>query len=129
MKVKRILVVEDEPDIQKIMRLSLMVVGCYDVLIASSGAEALEVAVRQSPDLILLDVMLPEQDGYEIYAWLKQDPRTQDIPVIFISAKAQRAEVAYGLQLGAIGYIIKPFDPLQLPKQIKQITRQLEISA
>jgi CheY-like chemotaxis protein len=126
MKLKRVLLVEDEPDIQKIIRLSLTLNGGYEVFIANSGAEAIPLAEQTAPDVILLDVMLPEVDGYETYARLKENSQTRAIPVIFISAKAQRAEVEYGLRLGAIGYITKPFDPMTLPEQIRQIVQAHE---
>jgi two-component system, OmpR family, response regulator len=124
MNAKRVLLVEDEPDIQKIVRLSLTLLGDYEVSIAGTGAEALELAVQTRPDLILLDVMLPEADGYQTCLELRQKPETRAIPVIFISAKAQQAEVAHGLSLGAIGYITKPFDPMLLPDQIREIVGQ-----
>jgi len=126
MNAKRVLLVEDEPDIQKVIRLSLTLRGGYEVFIANSGVEAIPLAEQLLPDLILLDVMLPELDGYQIYTLLKQNLLTRAIPVIFLSAKAQCREIAYGLSLGAIGYITKPFDPMKLPEQIQQIVQQQE---
>jgi CheY-like chemotaxis protein len=129
MNAKRVLLIEDEPDIQKIVRLSLTLLGDYEVSTAGTGAEALELAAKTKPDLILLDVMLPEMDGYQTCLELGQNPETRAIPVIFISAKAQQAEIAHGLRLGAIGYITKPFDPLLLPDQIQQIVGQRDGNA
>jgi len=124
MNVRRVLLVEDEPDIQTIIRLSLTLLGEWDVLVAHSGVDVVPLAEQTVPDLILLDVMLPEIDGYQAYTRLRQNPRTAAIPVIFISAKAQQEEIAYGLSLGAIGYITKPFDPLTLSEQIHQIVQR-----
>lgn len=126
MHAQRILLVEDEPDIQKVAKLSLTLVGGYDVAVVDNGIEAIRLAEQLKPDVILLDVMLPDMDGYETLTRMKQHDRLKDIPVLFMSAKAQQKEVSYGLSLGAIGYIIKPFDPMTLPAQVQQFLQVLE---
>jgi signal transduction histidine kinase/CheY-like chemotaxis protein len=98
----------------------------YRVLVAASGARALDVACRAMPDLILLDVMMPVMDGYEVCRRLKADPQTQDIPVIFLSAKNQTADEEKGLQLGAVDYISKPISP---PLVLARVETQMNLRA
>ena len=117
----RILLIEDDPDIQKMVRLSLKYQGGHEVLVASGGREGLDKAAQENPDLILLDVMMPEMDGYETIKALKSQPGTRHIPVIFLSARAQQAEIQKGRELGASGYLVKPFDPMTLASQLDAI--------
>lgn len=117
----RILLIEDDPDIQKMVQLSLQFVAGHEVHTASSGKEGLVKAPALRPDLILLDVMMPEMDGYETCRQLKADPATGGIPVVFLSAKAQAAEVQKGRELGAIGYLVKPFDPMNLAPELQRL--------
>lgn len=117
----KILLVDDEEDIRKIGRLSLEAIGKFQAVFASSGAEALNVALDERPDLILMDVMMPEMDGPTAVAKLQLIPELRAIPVIFMTARVQRAEIDHYLALGAIGVIPKPFDPMALPGQIRQI--------
>ena len=117
----RILLIEDDPDIQKMVRLSLMYQGGHQCSIASGGAEGLQKAADENPDLILLDVMMPEMDGYETCRRLKTQPGTRHIPVVFLSARAQQAEIQKGRELGAVGYLVKPFDPMALSSQLDAI--------
>ena len=119
--LSRILLVEDEPDIQMIARLTLESVGGFAVHTASSGREALKAAGTHAPDLILLDVMMPGMDGLAVFRALKTDPQTASIPVIFMTAKFQAHEVEAYKQLGALDTIRKPFDPMALPERIKAI--------
>lgn len=118
MTLSKVLVVEDDVDIQKVVRMSLKVRGTKDVVVVSNGEECLAIAGDLKPDLILLDVMMPKLDGYQTCRRLKQDPSTQAIPVIFLTAKAQHFEVKQGLEAGALGYLVKPFDPMTLHDQI-----------
>lgn len=117
----RILLVEDDLDIQKMVRLSLKYQGGHEVIVASGGKEGLVLAASQQLDLVLLDVMMPDMDGYETCKALKANPATEAIPVIFLSARAQQAEVQRGQELGAIGYLVKPFDPMRLSGQLEAI--------
>ena len=114
MQIRRVLLVEDEEDIQKVAQISLQFRGGWEVSLATNGEECLAKAANDPPDLILLDCMMPKLDGYETCRQLKQDPALRHIPVIFLTAKAQEAEVRKGLSLGAVGYLIKPFNPMSL---------------
>ena len=118
MTLSKVLVVEDDVDIQKVVRMSLKVRGTKDVVVVSNGEECLAVVGEMKPDLILLDVMMPKLDGYQTCRRLKQNPDTKAIPVIFLTAKAQQFEMKQGLEAGALGYLVKPFDPMTLHDQI-----------
>lgn len=118
---RKILCIEDEPDIQKLLRIALNCKGCYQVFTADNGQGGLELAEQERVDLILLDAMMPIMDGYETCKKLKENPATKDIPVIFLAAKTQAKEIQKGLALGAVDYLTKPFDPLKLPDQIEEI--------
>jgi two-component system OmpR family response regulator len=119
--IQRVLVVDDEPDIRLIAELSLRRVGCFEVSSAGSGSEALAVAAAFQPDVILLDVMMPTLDGPMTLRLLRQQPALARVPVIFITARAQHHEVERYRQLGAIGVIVKPFDPMSLPGEIRRL--------
>ncbi|WP_319529891.1 response regulator [uncultured Cohaesibacter sp.] len=120
-KLRRITYVEDDPDIRAIAELALGSIGGYAVDLCASGHEALEKVPGFSPDLILLDVMMPGMDGTETLERLKGKPDTTDIPVVFLTAKAQKHEVEEYRNNGAIDVIIKPFDPIELPYKISCI--------
>jgi DNA-binding response OmpR family regulator len=122
----RILLIEDDPDIQKMVQLSLKYQGGHQVSVASGGKEGLGKASAEKPDLILLDVMMPEMDGYETCKRLKADPETAAIPVIFLSARAQHSEIQKGKDLGAIGYLVKPFDPMSLSGQLEALLKSAQ---
>lgn len=124
MAKKRILVVEDDRDINELIRYNLEREG-FDVLSLFDGAEVLEVASTRRPDLILLDLMLPEVDGLEICRQLKGEDKTKDIPVIMITAKGTEADIVIGLSIGADDYLPKPFSPQVLLARIKVIFRRL----
>ncbi len=116
----KILIAEDEPDIRELIVFTLQF-GGHEVIATSSGAEAVERATTEQPDLILLDVRMPRMTGYEACEALKKDSRTEKIPVVFLSAKGQEKEVENGLKVGAVAYILKPFAPDQLIKQVKEL--------
>ena len=115
---KKVLHIDDDPDIREIARISLEVVGPFTLLQCASGFEALEKATEFAPDVILMDVMMPELGGVETCARLKAMPELKDVPVIYMTAKAQTRETQTLMQTGAIGVITKPFDPMALPTQI-----------
>jgi CheY-like chemotaxis protein len=119
----RLLLAEDEPDVQLIARLALKK-GGFQVDTVNNGMEALERVMSDRPDVILLDWMMPDMDGFETCKRLKENPATRDIPVIFLTAKVQEAEVAKALALGAAGCIGKPFDALTLGNQVRAILEQ-----
>jgi CheY-like chemotaxis protein len=115
-----LLLAEDEPDVQLIARLSLKKAG-FVVTTVNNGLEALAQVQVSRPDVILLDWMMPDMDGFETCRRLKADPATRDIPVVFLTAKVQESEVARALALGAAGCIGKPFDALALGAQVMAI--------
>ncbi len=113
MKGPTILVVDDDPVIQKLLSVNFEMEG-YRVVTASDGLDGLERVKEESPDLVLLDVMMPRMDGFEVTRRLKSDPATKEIPVVLLSAKAQSTDLQVGLDAGADDYVTKPFDPLEL---------------
>ncbi len=128
-QIRKILVVDDEPDIRMIAEISLRDVGGFEVVCAESGPHGIQLARTERPDLILLDMMMPKLDGMATLEALRADPATQSIPVIFLTAKVQRNEIASYLAAGAQGVITKPFDPMGLPDEIRQITAELAARA
>ncbi len=116
----RILVAEDEKDIRELIAFTLRFAG-FDVLLATNGAEAVEVAEAERPDLVILDVRMPRMSGYEACRRLKENPQTASLPVVFLSAKGQDSEIQQGLESGAEEYILKPFAPDELIQQVRNI--------
>ena len=116
----KVLVAEDERDIRELIGFTLRYAG-FDVVLTKNGAEAVEKAPDEQPDLIMLDVRMPKMTGYEACRALKDDPATGTIPVVFLSAKGQDGEIEQGLDLGALEYIVKPFAPDALITQVKRI--------
>lgn len=113
----RLLIADDEPDIRDLVALNFIVEG-YEVLTADNGREAEAIAWVERPDLIILDVMMPERDGLAVLASLKADPATQDIPVVLLTAKSTNGEVCEGWRTGADAYMTKPFDPGELVRYV-----------
>jgi len=109
----RVLLVDDERAIRTICRVNLEGDG-MEVLEAADGSEVLELVRTEQPSLVLLDVMMPHVDGWTAAAALRGDPGTRDIPVVFLSARAAREDRLRAQQLGAVGYVVKPFDPVEL---------------
>jgi two-component system, OmpR family, response regulator len=118
---KRILVIDDEPNIQKIVQAALENLGGWQVMVATTVPEGLVKAETEQPDAILLDVVMPGIDGIDGVQRLKKNPKTQSIPVIFMTILAKVTERQEFLALGAAGAIAKPFDPLTLVPRIVQI--------
>ena len=116
----RILVAEDEKDIRELIAFTLRFAG-FDVLLATNGAEAVEIAEAERPDLVILDVRMPKMSGYEACRRLKENPQTASLPVVFLSAKGQDSEIQQGLESGAEEYILKPFAPDELIQQVRGI--------
>jgi len=119
--IEKVLMVDDEPYVRRVAELSLSRVGKWTVILAASGPEALAAAERERPDLILLDVMMPGMDGPTTLSCLQARAGVAEIPVIFMTAKVQDREIERYLGLGAAGVVCKPFDPIQLPDQIRRI--------
>jgi len=122
--LNKVLYVEDDPDIRAIAELALQDVGGFNAALCSSGQQALRVAPEFGPDLILLDVMMPEMDGPETMRRLRVLDATRSTPVIFMTARIQSSEIEEYLALGAIGVIPKPFDPMTLADDIRRIVKE-----
>lgn len=119
--LKKILYAEDEPDVQTIVKMVIESMSDYDLKTCENGKELLNCVDDYNPDLILLDVMMPEIDGPTTYKYLQANEKTKDIPVIFMTAKAQVHEVQLFKESGVIGVITKPFDPVMLCTEIQTI--------
>ncbi len=118
MTKKRVLVIDDEMDIREIARISLEKLRGWEVIAASSGEDGVKLAACEQPDVILLDVMMPGWDGKETLKRLKENPQTQHIPVIWLTAQVPTAH-RDSAALGVKAVLIKPFDPIDLPTQIE----------
>lgn len=116
----RVLIVDDEPDVLLLCRVNLEFEG-YEVDEASNGAEALARVRERQPDAILLDVMMPEMDGWQVLETLKADPELADIPVVMLTAKVQESDQMRGWSSGAAEYITKPFSPLALSQVVSDV--------
>jgi len=117
---KKILVCDDEPYILMALTDAVEMEG-YECVTAVDGREAIEKAKQELPDLILLDIMMPYKDGYEVCEELKEDPKTRDIPVIMLTAKSQQVDIQRGKEVGADDYITKPFRPSTLRKKFNEV--------
>lgn len=120
---EHILIVEDDPAVQTLLLKALTAKG-YRVTQALDGLAGLTALERERPDLIIADIMMPRLDGMVVCRRLKDDPRTAMVPVIFLTARSQQFEVQAGLNLGALGYIIKPFDTFTLSSEIVALLAQ-----
>jgi DNA-binding response OmpR family regulator len=123
----KILIAEDERDIRDLITFTLKFAG-HEVIATANGEEAFQTAISMDPkpDLILMDVRMPKMTGYEACQSLKAEKSTQNIPVVFLSAKGQESEVKTGLEVGAEEYILKPFSPDQLVEHIKAILNRIK---
>ena len=121
MTTKLILIVDDEESIQTVVQFGIQMVVDWQVLVASSGMQGIKTACDQKPDAILLDVMMPDMDGIATFKVLQSDPQTAQIPVIFLTAKAQTSENRQFNDLRVSGVITKPFNSLDLPDQITKM--------
>jgi len=121
----KILIVEDERDIVDLLRYNLREAG-FVVDYVRNGADALQRAVKDSPDLILLDWMLPEVDGLIVCRLLKNDPRTKNIPIVMLTAKIEEGDRVIGLELGADDYITKPFSPREVVLRVSAVLRRIQ---
>jgi two-component system OmpR family response regulator len=120
-ELRTIMLVEDEPDILEIARLALEATAPYTVHTCNSGQKAIDSAPQIKPDLIVLDMMMPGMDGLTTLKLLRENTELQDIPIIFMTAKAQNNEIKRYIESGALGVISKPFDPMHLADEILQI--------
>lgn len=120
---KKILIVEDEAELVEMLKIRLEAAG-YDIISAYDGEEGMEKAKKEKPDLILLDLMLPKIDGYQICSTLKKDKIYSHIPIVIFSARAQKHEIKMGEELGAEAYITKPFEPSVLLAKISELVKK-----
>ena len=121
MSTRKVLVVDDDDDVREITSFALEVVGGWTVLDVDRGAKALDVARDEQPDLVLLDVMMPDLDGPATFRMLRADPRTRHVPVILLTAKVQVGERRVWDDLAVLGVISKPFDPLTMVAEIDRL--------
>ncbi|HAZ09552.1 MAG: DNA-binding response regulator [Omnitrophica bacterium GWA2_41_15] len=125
MSKEKILIIEDEKDIVKMLDYNLKKEG-FKTLSAHNGEDGLDMARKENPDLILLDLMLPEMDGLDVCKAIKNEAKTSHIPIIILTAKAQEADKIVGLELGADDYMTKPFSPRELIARIKAVLRRMK---
>jgi DNA-binding response OmpR family regulator len=117
----RVVCIEDEPEMIDLVRLILGRKG-FNVIGADGGVEGLETVKREKPDIILLDLMMPDMDGWEVYQQIKADPELRDIPVVVVTAKAQSIDKVLGLHIAKVDdYITKPFGPQELLESVEKI--------
>jgi CheY-like chemotaxis protein len=119
-----VLVVDDEASIRLLCRVNLRLEG-LDTAEAADGSTAVRLAGEVSPDLVLLDVMMPELDGWQVAAQLSAAEATREIPIVFLTARAEAADVLRGYELGAVGYVSKPFDPTALGSMLHELLGRL----
>ena len=120
---EKILVVEDDKHISKLVKYNLEKAS-YDSTVVDDGEEALDILGKQGADLIILDIMLPKMDGFEVCRLIKQDPKLKNIPIIMLTAKGEEVDRIVGLELGADDYVVKPFSPRELILRIKAILKR-----
>jgi two-component system, OmpR family, response regulator VicR len=120
----KIMIVDDEPDVVDLVKLVLESDG-FDVVTAYSGKEALDKIAQEMPDLVLLDIMMPQMDGWEVYSRIKANPKTKDIPVAMLTAKSQSIDKMIGLHIVKVDdYITKPFGRSELLERVKRILKE-----
>jgi CheY-like chemotaxis protein len=117
---KRILVCDDDPVILRLLQVNLELEG-FEVLLAHHGEKAVEMASVEHPDLVILDIMMPRMDGYQTCEAIKGQDDTKDIPIVFLSAKAQHSDVEKGKSFGVEDYLTKPFDPSELIELVERL--------
>lgn len=124
--LRNVLYVDDEPDIREVAEMSLSLVAGLSVHVCESGERALELLPQLQPDLVLLDVMMPGTDGPTTLQRMRANPAVAHVPVVFVTAKAMPEEVARFRELGAVAVIPKPFDPMQLGRQVTKIWGEID---
>jgi DNA-binding response OmpR family regulator len=122
---RRVLVIDDEQPIRAVCSVNLTASG-MEVLEAEDGERGLDLARREQPDLILLDVMMPGVNGWDVARRLAADASTRDIPVVFLTARAEASDRRHARHLGGVGYIVKPFDPVELGELIEDVLTRIE---
>lgn len=115
-----VLAVDDDPVILRLLEVNLEMEG-YSVVLAGDGEEALAKAREHEPDLVLLDVMMPKKDGWSVAADMRDDPRLSEVPIVFLTARAQDTDIQKGTEFGVTAYVTKPFDPIDLLELIGEL--------
>lgn len=126
MRKKRILVIDDEEDFCKLVRMNLLLLGNFRVAIATNGKEGIKIAKNTRPDLILLDILMPDMDGFEVLDKLKKDENTMDIPVVMLTAKGDEASRIRAMELYDEEYITKPIEAQELKTKIEEVLRRFK---
>jgi len=116
----RVVIADDDPDIRRLVEMTVTNAGC-DVTVASDGEEALERVRESKPDLVILDVLMPRMDGWEVARALKSDPATREVPVMFLTSRGQEHDVLEGFDSGAVDYMVKPFSPRELQVRVRAV--------
>ena len=116
----RVVIADDDPDIRRLVEMTVTNAGC-DVTVASDGEEALERVRASKPDLVILDVLMPRMDGWEVARALKSDPATREVPVMFLTSRGQEHDVLEGFDSGAVDYMVKPFSPRELQVRVRAV--------
>ena len=116
----RVVIADDDPDIRRLVEMTVTNAGC-DVTVASDGEEALERVRESKPDLVILDVLMPRMDGWEVARALKSDPATAEVPVMFLTSRGQEHDVLEGFDSGAVDYMVKPFSPRELQVRVRAV--------
>jgi DNA-binding response OmpR family regulator len=116
----RVVIADDDPDIRRLVQITVSNAGC-DVTVASDGEQALELIRKSPPDLVILDVLMPRMDGWEVARELKADPLTQGVPIMFLTSRGQEHDVLEGFNSGAADYMVKPFSPRELQVRVRAV--------
>ena len=116
----RVVIADDDPDIRRLVQITVSNAGC-DVTVAADGEEALELIRNAPPDLVILDVLMPRMDGWEVAKELKSDPSTQSVPIMFLTSRGQEHDVLEGFNSGAADYMVKPFSPRELQVRVRAV--------
>jgi len=116
----RVVIADDDPDIRRLVEMTVTNAGC-DVTVASDGEEALERVRESKPDLVILDVLMPRMDGWEVARAIKSDPATREVPVMFLTSRGQEHDVLEGFDSGAVDYMVKPFSPRELQVRVRAV--------
>jgi DNA-binding response OmpR family regulator len=116
----KVVIADDDPDIRRLVQITVSNAGC-DVTVASDGEQALELIRQAPPDLVILDVLMPRMDGWEVARELKADPVTQGIPIMFLTSRGQEHDVLEGFSSGAADYMVKPFSPRELQVRVRAV--------
>jgi len=116
----RVVLIDDDPDLRRLVKLTLEFTAGWEVTTAADGAEGIDVVRQVRPDVAIVDYMMPGMDGYEVSRRLRQDPETADIPIVFLTARKE-LDVAQVRESGAVGVVVKPFDPDTLAEELKRL--------